>query len=75
MRGESSGPRSRGRAAHGRTSPVFVFALAFVMLIGAAVSVVAAQFSFNRVAAWMSIAYSASAFLLTAVALFIRSAR
>jgi hypothetical protein len=56
-----------------RIRPVGAFWFAFLLLLGAAASVAAAQFTGSRLAPWISMGLSAGAVIFALVALTIRA--
>jgi len=58
-----------------RIRPIGAFWVAFVLLLGAAASVAAAQFTGSRNAPWISIGLSAGAVVFAVVAIVMRAER
>ena len=58
-----------------RVSPIAVFAIGFLFLLGAVAAVGFAQFTSSGIAPWLSIGYSAAAFVCTIVALVVARER
>ena len=69
------GSRGHHRARRFRLSPVPMFAIAFLFLIGAVTAVGFAQFTDSGIAPWLSIGYSGAAVVCTVVALVLARGR